>query len=142
MTPRSILAFQAFFYCKSIPSIYSVSFAVKISNVCDNKVLCIMLKIFSPHNVSIGQPRLIQHPTMSSLHPLLIPIQFSSVAQSCPTLCDLMDFSTPGFPVYHQLLELTQTHVHPVGDAIQPSHSLSSPSSPTFNFSQYQGLFK
>jgi len=61
-------------------------------------------------------------------------IQFSSVAQSCPTLCDLMDCSTPGFPVHHQLPELTQTHVHWVGDAMQPSHPLSSPS-PTFNLS-------
>ena len=55
------------------------------------------------------------------------PCQISSVAQSCPTLCDPMDCSTPGFPVHHQLLELTQTHVHPLGDAIQPSHSLSPP---------------
>ena len=56
--------------------------------------------------------------------------QFSSVAQSCPTLCNLMNCSTPGHPVYHQLLEFTQTHVHWVSDAIQPSHSLSSPSPP------------
>ena len=55
-------------------------------------------------------------------------VQFSSVAQSCPTLCDPMDCSTQGFPVHHQLPELTQTHVHCVGDAIQPSHPLSSPS--------------
>ena len=68
-------------------------------------------------------------------------VQFSSVAQSCPTLCNPMDCSTPGFPVHHQLPELTQTHVHWVGDAIQPSHSLSSPSLPTFNLSQHQGLF-
>ena len=69
-------------------------------------------------------------------------VQFSSVAQSCPTLCNSMDCSTPGFPVHHQLPELTQTHVHWVGDAIQPSHSLSSPSLSTFNLSQHQGLFK
>ena len=54
-------------------------------------------------------------------------VQFNSVTQSCPTLCDPMDCSTPGFPVHHQCLELTQTHVHRVGDAIQPSHPLSSP---------------
>ena len=60
----------------------------------------------------------------------------------CPTLCDPMDCSTPGFPVHHQLLELAQTHVHWVGDAIQPSHPLSSPSPPTFNLSQHQDLFK
>ena len=69
-------------------------------------------------------------------------IQFTSVAQSCPTLCDPMDYSTPGLPVHHQLLEFTQAHVHWVGDAIQPSHPLSSPSSPAFNLSQHQGLFK
>ena len=68
--------------------------------------------------------------------------QFNSVAQSCPTLCDPMDCSTPGLPVHHQLLEFTQTHVHWVGDAIQPSHPLSSPSLPTFNLSQHQGLFQ
>ena len=60
--------------------------------------------------------------------PLVLPFQFSSVAQSCPTLCDPMNRSTPGFPVYHQLPEFTQTHVHQVSDAIQPSHPLSSPS--------------
>ena len=57
-------------------------------------------------------------------------LQFSSVAQSCPTLCDPMNSSTPGLPVHHQLLEFTQTHVHQVSDAIQPSHPLSSPSPP------------
>ena len=69
-----------------------------------------------------------------------LELQFSSVAQSCPTLCDPMDCSTPGFPVYHQLLELAQTHVHGVGDAIQPSQPLSSPSPSAFNLSQHQGL--
>ena len=60
----------------------------------------------------------------------LIPVQFSSVAQSCPTLCDPMNRSTPGLPVHHQLPEFTQTHVYRVGDAIQPSHPLLSPSPP------------
>ena len=68
-------------------------------------------------------------------------VQFSSVAQSCPTLCDPMDHTTPGLPVHHQLPEFTQTHVSWVGDAIQPSHPLSSPS-PAFTLSQHQGLFK
>ena len=68
--------------------------------------------------------------------------QFSSVAQSCPTLCDPMNRSTPGLPVHHQLLEFTQTHVHWVSDAIQPSHPLSSPSPPAPNPSQHQGLFQ
>ena len=68
--------------------------------------------------------------------------QFSSVAQVCHILCDPMDYSTPGFPVHHQLSELAQTHVHRVGDAIQPSHPLSSPSPSAFNLSQHQGLFQ
>ena len=67
---------------------------------------------------------------------------FSSVAQSCLTLCNLMDCSMLGFPVHHQLLELAQTHVHRVGDAIQPSHPLSVPSPLAFNLSQHQGLFQ
>ena len=66
----------------------------------------------------------------------------SSIAQSCLTLCDPMNCSTPGFPVHHQLLELVQTHVHPVSDAMQSSHPLSSPSPPSLNLSQHQGLFQ
>ena len=67
--------------------------------------------------------------------------QFSSVAQSCPILCDPMGCSTPGFPVHHQLPEFAQTHVHRIGDAIQPSHPLLSPSPPAFSLSQHQGSF-
>ena len=70
--------------------------------------------------------------------PILNFLQFSSVQ----SLCNPMDCSTPGLPVHHHLLELTQTHVHQVRDAIQPSHLLSSPSSPAFNLSQHQGLFQ
>ena len=69
-------------------------------------------------------------------------VQFSSVAQLCPTLCDSMNRSTPGLPVHHQLPEFTQTHVRRVGDAIQPSHPLLSPSPPALNPSQHQGLFQ
>ena len=68
-------------------------------------------------------------------------VQFSSVAQSCPTLCDPKNSSTSGFPIHHQLAEVTQTQVHRLGDAIQPSHPLSSPSPPAPNPSQHQGLF-
>ena len=71
-----------------------------------------------------------------------ISVQFSSVAQSCPTLCDPMNRSMPGLPVHHQLPEFTQTHVHRVSDAIQPSHPLSSPSPPAPNPSQHQRLFQ
>ena len=76
----------------------------------------------------------LKSPTFSS-------VQFSSVAQSCPTLCDPMNRNMLGLPVYHQLPEFTQTHAHRVGDAIQPSHLLSSPSPPAPNPSQHQGLF-
>ena len=69
-------------------------------------------------------------------------VQFISVAQLCPTICNPMNCSTPGFPVHHQLLEFTQTHIHWVGNAIQPSHPLLSPSPPALNLSQHQGLFK
>ena len=69
-------------------------------------------------------------------------VQFSSVSQSCLTVCDPMNCSTPGLPVHHKLPESTQTHVHWVGDAIQQSHPLSSPPAPALNPSQHQGLFK
>ena len=73
---------------------------------------------------------------------VLFSFCFSLVAQSCTALCNPMDYSMPGFPVLHCLPEFAQTHVHWVGDAIQSSHPLSSPSLPTFNHSQHQGLFK
>ena len=69
-------------------------------------------------------------------------VQFSSAAQSCQALCNHIYCSLPSFPVHYQLLELTRTHVHWVGDAIQPSDPLLSPSPPTFNFSQHQGIFQ
>ena len=72
----------------------------------------------------------------------MISVQFSSVAQSYPTLYDPMNCSTPGLPVHHQLPEFTQTHIHRVGDAIQPSHPLSSPFPPAPNPSQHQNLFQ
>ena len=71
-----------------------------------------------------------------------ISVQFSSVTQSCPTLCNPMNRSTPGLPVHHQLPEFTQTHVHGLNDAIQPSHPLSSPSPPALNPSEHQSLFQ
>ena len=74
--------------------------------------------------------------------PLKASDKIRSVAQSCPTLCDHMNRSTPGHPVHHHLSEFTPTHVHRVGDAIQPSHPLSFPSPPAPNPSQHQGLFQ
>ena len=81
---------------------------------------------------------------MSPTRPVLplSTVQFSSVAQSCPTLCNPMNHSMPGLPVHHQFPEFTQTHVHRVSDAIQPSHPLSSPSPPAPNPSQHQSLFQ
>ena len=77
----------------------------------------------------------------SSLYYHKCLFQFSSLAQSCTTLCNPMNCSTPGFPILHQLPELAQTHVYRVGDVTQPSHPLSSPSPPAFSLSQHQGLF-
>ena len=132
-------------------------------------VSTIKLKGSGEHARTAGQfnwPRVSQVPsgpthicplaaTLTSSGPLSLPmcfshssplsfssVQFSSVAQSCPTLCHPMNRSTPGLPVHHQLREFTQTHVHRVGDAIQPSHPLSSPSPPAPNPSQHQSLFQ
>ena len=79
---------------------------------------------------------------MKLKEPYSLEEKFSSVTQSCPTLCDPMNCSTPGLAVHHQLLEFTQTHVHWVGNAIQPSHPLLSPSPPAPNPSQHQSLFQ
>ena len=95
---------------------------------------------------SIMQPANPQMPNQLWALPISLfffsSIQFSSVAQSCPTLCDPMNCSMPGLPVHHQLPEFTQTHAYRVSDAIQPSHPLSSPSPPAPNPSQHQGLFQ
>jgi len=86
--------------------------------------------------------RFLKEKKKKKLNKELPSVQFSSVAQSCPTLCDPMNHSTPGLLVHHQFPEFTETHVHRVSDAIQPSHPLSSPSPPAFNISQHQGLFQ
>ena len=80
--------------------------------------------------------------TLAKHFTFLNSVPFSSVAQLCLTLCDPMNCSMPCFPIHHQLSEFTQTHVHWISDAIQPSHPLLPPSSPTFNLSQHQGLFQ
>ena len=84
----------------------------------------------------------LNHWTVREVHHKLSSVQFSSVAQLCLTLCDTVNRSTPGLPVHHQLPEFTQTHVHRVSDASQPSHPPSSSSPPALNPSQHQGLFK
>ena len=82
------------------------------------------------------------HTTLDCIKSKAPSVQFSSVAQSCPTLCDPMNCSTPGLPVHQQLPEFTQTHVHRVRDVIQPSHPLLSPSPPAPNPFQHQSLFQ
>ena len=94
-----------------------------------------------PCNIWIFQYIHISNLTLDIERLSLTFVSFSRIAQLCLTLCNPVDCSTPGFPVHHQLPELTQTHVHWVGDAIQSSHPLSSPSPPVFNLSQHQDLF-
>ena len=97
--------------------------------ILSNCILCLFLNLLNKHFASIFAL-------------LKIVSQLSSVAQSCLTLCDPIDCSMPGLPVHHQLPELVWTHVYWISDAIQPSHPLSSRSSPSFNLSQHQGLFQ
>ena len=126
---------------KMFPSQFSVSGAVwPLRNLPNTKL---------PHPSSLSRPathigREPKGKTVSNVIHLasLCSVQFSSVTQSCPTLCNPMNRSTPGLPVHHQLLEFTQTHIHRVGDAIQPSHPLLSPSPPAPNPSQHQSLFQ
>ena len=114
-----------------------------------SKTLCCMSKIHGSHPSCMPQLPYLGIYRKPVFLMLCLKVQgsfwntaFSSVAQLCPTLCDPMDCSTLGFLVHHQLPELTQTHVHRVSDAIQPSHPLSSPSPPTLDLSQHRGLFK
>ena len=109
------------------------------------------ISLFYVEQIASDKPKLSAPPlptplAMTSLFSLSVSLfllhQFSSVAQSCSTLCDPMNHSTPGLPVHHQLPEFTQTHVHRVGGAIQPSHPLLSPSPPAPNPSQHQSLFQ
>ena len=150
--------------CPSLsPGVYSNSCPLRFHELSPARLLCPWDS--TGKNTGVGWHSLLQRilPTQGSNSYLLCLLQWkvdslpvapptvrealtvesssSSVSQSCLTLCDSMDCSMPGFPVHHQLLALTQTHVHCVSDAIQPSHSLSSPS-PTFNLSQHQGLFQ
>ena len=101
-------------------------------------VQCAVLDRLQPSDLSLW----VTSPADPSLETPSTNPSVSSVAQSCPTLCNPMIFSTLGLPVHHQLPKFTQTHVHWVGDAIQTSHPLSSPSPPAFNLSQNQGLFQ
>ena len=95
----------------------------------------------SNYKISLGQLFQSEMRTLKGGLGRMGSVQFNSVAQSCPTLCHPMNRSTPGLPVHHQLLEFTQTHIHRVSDAIQPSRPVSSPSPPAPNPSQHQSLF-
>ena len=107
------------------------------------KFYCYGLSVLEIVHLSAKSPEAVKENTKEETQKswaVMSSVQFSSVAQSCPTPCNPMDCSTPGLPVHYQLLELAQTPVHQVGDAIQPSYPLSTPSLPAFNFSQHQGL--
>ena len=101
----------------------------------------ILLQTFSNDDEKRGRHK-IEEERQTETEAEKVSVQFNSVAQSCSTLCDPVNRSTPGLPVHDQHLEFTQTHVHGVGDAIQPSHPLSPPSPPALKLSQHQGLFK
>ena len=107
----------------------------------DALVYCSMIAIFVLASILLGHITIISY-TSQCIYTYIRSDQIRSVTQSCPTLCDPMNRSTPGLPVQHQLPEFTETHVHQVSDAIQPSHPLSSPSPPVPNPSQHQSLFQ
>ena len=114
-------------------------FKEAISEICGTNGLSIFYSYPREHGL-IGRRKNL--PFFLELISILSFVQFSSVAQLCLTLCNPMNHSTPGLPVHHQLPEFTQTHVHRVSDAIQPSHPLSSPSPSAPNPSQHQSLFQ
>ena len=137
--PRSFLSFSSFTVSgHTLKS--SISSWILYMMRYKNPILFVFMWKFSFHRVIYG--RKCSLPFVWFWYRFWRSVQLSSVAQSCPTLCDPMNCSTPGLPVHHQLPEFTKTHVHWVGDAIQPSHPLPSPSPPAFNLSQHQGLFK
>ena len=104
----------------------------------------LLQELFLTYGLNPGLPHcsLIIYQLNHQGSPHIASVLFSSFAQLCPTFCDPMNCSTPGLPVHHQLPQFTQTHVHRVSDAIQPSHPLSSPSPPAPNPSQHQSLFQ
>ena len=129
--PRCPLADE---WIRKLWYIYTIEYYSAIKKNIFQLVLMKWMKLEPIIQTEVSQKEKHQY-SISSVH-------FSSVAQSCPTLCDPMNCSTPDFPVHHQLPEFTQTHVHWVSDAIQPSHPLSSPSPPAPNPSQHQSLFQ
>ena len=116
----------------------SLSWAPFPGNLNYNSLGCCIKLLSSSHST----PDTALSPLKRGIRFILSSVQFNSVAQSCPTLCNPMNRSTPGLPVHHQLPEFTQTRVNQVGDAIQPSHPLLAPSPPAPNPSQHQSLFQ
>ena len=131
------------------PSALALSALLHALNLRWSSVLHMVIYMFQCYSLKSSHPHLLpQNPKVCSLHMCLsccltyrVIIQLSSVTLSCPTLCHTMNRSMPGLPVHHQFPESTQTHIHRVGDATQPSHPLSSPS-PALNLTQHQGLFQ
>ena len=120
---------------------FSQMHACKLDYSISSLILCLTEQSHCPSVLPVYA--FLPHPRLLPTTDLfMVSIQFSSATQSYPTLCNPMDCSTPGFSVHHQLPGFTQTHVHWVSDAIQPSHPLSSPSPPAFNLPQHQGLFQ
>ena len=106
----------------------------------EEELKSLLMKVKEESEKAVLKPN-IQNPKIMASR-LISSVQFTSVSQSCPTLCNHMNCSMPGLPVHHQLPEFTQTHIHRVSDAIQPSHPLLSPSPPAPNPSQHQCLFQ
>ena len=130
------LTFGKHYHCKSrfFLNFLNLGITANLQKSCKHST-----KIACPSSMLYNITTLLNHGTFVKAKKINNLRTFSSV-QSCPTLCDPMNCSMPGLPVHHQLPESTQTHVHRVGDTIQPSHPLSSPSPPAFNLSQHQGL--
>ena len=128
------LAYTCFLYSLTILciSVMSVATSFSTSNFIEFNPLPFILDGSGKRSITFAYP--LKEPAFSFIH-------FSSVTQLCLTICNPMEYSTPAFPVHHQLLELTQTHVRRVSDVLQSSHPLSSPSPLTFNISQHQGFF-
>ena len=139
--PQSFPALGSFpmswLICNRSPKYWSFSFSISPSNEYS------VLISFRIDWFDLAVPGTLKHLLQHHNSKASIPsVQFSSVSQSCPTLCSPMNHSTPGLPVHHQLPEFTQTRVHQVSDAIQISHPRLSPSSPAPNYSQHQSLFQ
>ena len=133
---------QSLSFCCSVSDFFVTPWIAALQASLPFTVSLSSLKLMSIESVMPSNHLILCHPLI--FLPSILPssVQLSSVTRLCLTPCDPKFGSTPGLPVHHQLPEFTQTHVHYIGDVIQPSHPLSSPSPPTFNLTQYQGFFQ